>query len=158
MLPNAQALLGEEFDRDPFVLFKLRGLSREELIGLLSSGPAEGRAAPSRGKAKRAVPKPEAAAPAEPLPVDAQAFWNGGSLQQDWLGDVQISPVAAALPKRLGNFPFWRGAARFLEALEPVYRQASSRGLDVFLGEGRWRPNGAEESSREGIPQKRVVC
>ena len=28
-------LLGEEFDRDPFLLFKLRGLSREELVRLL---------------------------------------------------------------------------------------------------------------------------
>ncbi len=29
-------LLGEEFDRDPFLLFKLRGMNREEFIGLLS--------------------------------------------------------------------------------------------------------------------------
>ena len=28
-------LLGEEFDRDPFLIFRLRGLSREELIALL---------------------------------------------------------------------------------------------------------------------------
>jgi hypothetical protein len=38
------------------------------------------------------------------------------------------------LPRRLGNFPFWRGAERFLDALEPVYAQASQRGLEAFLG------------------------
>src|SRR3954454_913310 len=30
-------LLGEEFDRDPFLLFRLRGMSREELIELLDT-------------------------------------------------------------------------------------------------------------------------
>ncbi|HEV3257103.1 MAG TPA: SWIM zinc finger family protein [Gemmataceae bacterium] len=128
-------LLGEEFDRDPFVLFKLRGLSREELIAHLGAGAAEGRAVPPRKKAKRPAQEPEAAAPPEPLPADAATFWNGRSLPEDWAGDVQVPPVAAAVPKRLGNFPFWRGQARFLDALEPVYGQASPCGLDVFLGE-----------------------
>ena len=38
-------------------------------------------------------------------------------------------------PKRLGNFPFWRGEERFLDAITPVYTQASPRGLELFLGE-----------------------
>src|SRR5205807_2081149 len=35
-------LLGEEFDRDPFLVLRLRGLDREELTGLLgkAAGPA----------------------------------------------------------------------------------------------------------------------
>jgi len=40
-----------------------------------------------------------------------------------------------ALPKRLGNFPFWRGEARFLDAMETIYRDASPIGLKIFLGE-----------------------
>lgn len=32
-------LLGEEFDRDPFLIFKLRGLDREKLIGLIGTSP-----------------------------------------------------------------------------------------------------------------------
>ncbi len=43
--------------------------------------------------------------------------------------------MPAALPRRLGSFPFWRGAERFLDALEPIYRQASHAGMDAFLGE-----------------------
>ena len=31
-------LLGEEFDRDPFLIFKLRGMGREEVVGLLRQG------------------------------------------------------------------------------------------------------------------------
>jgi len=43
--------------------------------------------------------------------------------------------VSAALPQRLGNFPFWRGQERLLDALKPAYQAASAQGLDVVLGE-----------------------
>jgi uncharacterized Zn finger protein len=124
-------LLGEEFDRDPFLLFKLRGLSREELVEQL--GAAGAAAAPAGAAAPVAA---EAPAPApEPLATDPNAFWNGAALPADFFGEVRISPVPAALPRRLGNFPFWRGTEHFLDAIEPVYREASRRGLNVFLGE-----------------------
>jgi uncharacterized Zn finger protein len=124
-------LLGEEFDRDPFLLFKLRGLEREELLKLLGeSGAAP---APS-GPAAAEEPAPAPAA-AEPLPADAAGFWHGGDLTEDLYGSVSPPPVTAYLLQRLGNFPFWRGEQRFRDALEPVYKQASQRGLQVFLGE-----------------------
>jgi uncharacterized Zn finger protein len=125
-------LLGEEFDRDPFLLFKLRGLSREELMALLGEGGTKA------AKGKRIAAKPEKAEPlpAEPLAADPVRFWAGGGLPDNRFGEVQVPPAHAALPKRLGSFPFWRGTERFLEALEPIYRQASQRGLEVFGGEG----------------------
>ena len=122
-------LLGEEFDRDPFLLFRLRGLSREDLMARL------GKAAPSAEAGTVAAEAPAAATPAEALPAEPGAFWSAGELPDDLFGEVQAPPVSAAWPKRLGNFPFWRGGARFLEALEPVYRQASRQGLATFRGE-----------------------
>src|SRR5207249_770289 len=62
-------LLGEEFDRDPFLLFKLRGLSREELVEKL------GAATPAAGS--EAI-ETSPVLPPEPLPADATAFWQGG--------------------------------------------------------------------------------
>jgi uncharacterized Zn finger protein len=118
-------LLGEEFDRDPFLIFKLRGLSREELTGLL------GKVEP----ASAAAPEKEPPAAPEPLPADPAGFWKDADLPADLMGEVAIPPVAAALPRRLGGFPFWRGNERFLDALEQVYKQAAQRGLDAFLGE-----------------------
>jgi uncharacterized Zn finger protein len=117
-------LLGEEFDRDPFLLFRLRGLDREELFARLHVSEAP--AAPAEEAPRLAE---------EPLPVDPKAFWNGGSLPEDLYGDLQRPPVSAAWPRRLGNFPFWRGQEHFLDALVPVYRAASERGLKTFLGE-----------------------
>jgi uncharacterized Zn finger protein len=119
-------LLGEEFDRDPFLIFRLRGLSREELFARLNeASPA---AAPAAAEAEAPAPA------AEPLPADPKAFWSGGSLPDDLFSDVQPPPVSAAWPRRLGNFPFWRGQERFLDALEPVYRAAARQGLETFLG------------------------
>jgi uncharacterized Zn finger protein len=129
-------LLGEEFDRDPFLLFRLRGLGRDELLQRLS------RLAP----AAEAAPTPaEAAAPpaAEPLPADPAAFWSAGGLPDDVYGDVQSAPVSGAWLQRLGNFPFWRGDEYLLDALRPVYEGASQRGLDTFLG-GKRAPQPAK--------------
>ncbi len=120
-------LLGEEFDRDPFLIFKLRGSTREEFTKLLGA----------TGVAPAAVEAEEqtVAHPPEPLEAGAENFWRGGKLPDDFFGEVRLPPVSAALPKRLGNFPFWRGSEHFLEAIAPVYARAAMRGLNVFLGE-----------------------
>jgi uncharacterized Zn finger protein len=125
-------LLGEEFDRDPFLIFRLRGLDRDELIGLLNRSPA--------AKATTAGPASDlgiaGAEPvsAEPLPAEPVAFWQGSDLPGDFLGDVQPPSVTAALLGRLGQFPFWRGRLPLFQALTPVYQAASAAGLDALLG------------------------
>jgi uncharacterized Zn finger protein len=120
-------LLGEEFDRDPFLLFRLRGLSREELSKKLTAAGAK--------SAPAAVSAPEPVATPEALPLDAAHFWGTGSVPADVFGEVKAPSTAAALPKRLGGFPFWRGQEHFLEALEPTYRAAAEYGLRTFMGE-----------------------
>ena len=57
-----------------------------------------------------------------------------GPLAEDY-GEVQAPPVSAGLVRRLGNFPFWRGERPLVEAVEPVYLEASALGLSTFLGE-----------------------
>jgi uncharacterized Zn finger protein len=123
-------LLGEEFDRDPFLLFTLRGLRREELGRLLEGAGAKPGAPPTTSEAPA-----EVALPPEPLAADHATFWGGGRSPEAVWGEVRLPPVAAALPKRLGNFPFWRGEERFLEAIEPLYVQAATRGQELFLGD-----------------------
>src|SRR5262249_42748754 len=114
--------------------FKLRGLRREELLERLGGDGEQPKAKKTKGKTKSPpVTRAEPASSAEALPVDPAAFWTGGALPEDWCGEGRTAPVSAALPKRLGNFPFWRGQQRFLDALEPLYRQASNSALEVFL-------------------------
>ena len=123
-------LLGEEFERDPFLIFKLRGVDREELLGLA------GRDAPG-AKAEALLSPPES------LPIDPADFWGQDDAQREPVahGAVRVPAVSASLPKRLGSFPFWRGEDNFIPALEEMYRRASHVGLEVFLAEGRDRGN-----------------
>jgi uncharacterized Zn finger protein len=130
-------LLGEEFDRDPFLIFKLRGIDREELIRLVGSQSAAiGDSGNSDMLAVPLVTEEADSTTSEPLNADPVEFWGllgtGSSLD-----GAQIPSISAALPRRLGNFPFWRGKESFLVELENIYRKASPVGLDLLIGETR---------------------
>ena len=134
-------LLGEEFDRDPFLIFKMRGMTREELIARLGSNKEE----IARLKPRGATPTHQAATPSEPLTADRGRFWASSPISDDFYGEVRTPPVAAALAKRLGSFPFWRGRVRFLDAIEPIYTSASERGMGLFLGRGERKETDGDE-------------
>ncbi len=168
-------ILGEEFDRDPFLIFRLRGIERQKLAGMVAGGSAEGGAAgnvepragaereaetkgrtrarsPGAAKKRPALGPNLAELPVENLPADPEAFWGAPAGQAGEAGwgveageaaggagpdpgwDARVPLVAAALPKRLGSFPFWRGKEDFITAMEGIYRRASAAGLRVFLG------------------------
>ena len=114
-------LLGEEFDRDPFLIFKLRGMSRDELVERLHG---------SAGNPLDAAPPTP-----EPLPADVAEFWIGKPVPEGFLGDVRVPPMPAALLRRLGSFPFWRGEQPLLQAVESIYSTASEIGVDLVVGE-----------------------
>ena len=128
-------LLGEEFDRDPFLIFKLRGAEREELLGAAAESGIGADEAAIEASAEQEADQ----SPPEPLPVDPVEFWGqeNSEREEDVHGAAGIPTVSAALPKRLGSFPFWRGKESFVPALEDIYRRASPAGLDAFLGERR---------------------
>jgi uncharacterized Zn finger protein len=160
-------LLGEEFDRDPFLLFRLRGMNREELLERLHSyaqGLAPGQEISTPATEGRSTPQPP-----EPLTSDSSRFWGGATLPDDLFGEVRVPSIAAAVPKRLGSFPFWRGQTHFLEAMQAIYAQAALHGLDLFLGT-RGRGEEAEDEAppsitaaapprprgRRGLPRRRL--
>ena len=159
-------LIGEEFDRDPFLLFRLRGMSREELLERLHS--YAGGSAPELGPSALAAAGRSTAPSPEPLTSDSSRFWGGETLPDDLFGDVWVPPIAAAVPKRLGSFPFWRGQTPFLEAMQAIYAQAAPHGLDLFLG-AQDRGEDAEDEAplsinaaapprprgRRGLPRRR---
>lgn len=129
-------LLAEEFDRDPFLLFALRGIGRDEFMALLGTSAAsneKGTDEPAREIEWRAgTPAPLAETPA-PLTVNPERFWRGAPVPEDVLGEVQVPTEAAPLTKRLGPFPFWRGDTDFLGEISRCSWQAAHRGLEVFL-------------------------
>jgi uncharacterized Zn finger protein len=116
-------LLGEEFDRDPFLIFKMRGMIREEFLALLGES----------GVKERAVAAAEMLPP-EPLPSAPTPFWAAGAIPEDLAGEAQVRPAGAALPRRLGKFPLWRGSQGFFEFLEAVYTRGSAQAAETLAG------------------------
>jgi uncharacterized Zn finger protein len=112
-------LLGEEFDRDPFLIFQLRGMGREEFLGLLGESGAVEEIA-------------EEVLPPEPLPSDEAELTAVPELPEHPVGDVQEVASRATLPRRLGKFPFWRGRENLLAALDEIYREAGKRASDML--------------------------
>lgn len=132
-------LLGEEFDRDPFLIFRLRGISREEFLGLLGKTEIERPDATS----SRQAPPPE------PLPADPALFWAAGSIPDNWVGERLQNSLPAALPRRLGNFPFWGGSERFLDVLEAIYRAAQAKARETLEAEWSRESENEDETHRQ---------
>ena len=108
-------LMAEAFDKDPFLLFRLRGVEREEFLELLKdSGAAQAAAA------EEAEPEPQP----EPLPLDARAFW-GETTESESSAKPYPLRLHAALPRRLGHLPFWRSDKDFILQMETLYQVAS---------------------------------
>ncbi|HZT32076.1 MAG TPA: hypothetical protein VFA33_19465 [Bryobacteraceae bacterium] len=91
-------------------------MNREEFLALVGAGPAE-------GGARRLAP-PEL--PPEPLPAAPSRFRTAGPLPDGLTGDAPATPAGAALARRLGKFPFWRGAAPLLDFLEAACDSAAA--------------------------------
>ena len=111
-------LLGEAFDQDPFLMFRLRGMERETLLAQLGEAVSDDAGEPP--------------AEPEPLPADPALFWTMPPLPETEAGSRVKPAQSATLLRRLGPFPFWRGEVAPLEGLEPVYAAMGARALEVL--------------------------
>ena len=113
-------LLGEAFDRDPFLMFRLRGMEREALLAQLGEAAGDDDGWP----------------PAEPEPLSEEPgrFWTMPPLPETLAAPLIAPAKSAALLRRLGPFPFWRGDVSPLEALEPVYTAMAGSALEALGG------------------------
>lgn len=139
-------LLAEQFDGDPFLLFRLRGQDREDLLASLG---ASAKQAPSVDLAEE-PPLSQIA-----LPSELSAFWRTGGLPS--LEPAQTPAIAAPLLKRLKSPPHWRGEVLFLKALEPIYTQAGQAALGYLGGELEQPPENEpslQTKPRRGRPKK----
>ena len=57
---------------------------------------------------------------------------------------MRVPSLPAALARRLGGLPFFRGEEDCMRAMERLYRSASIRGIEVCLGEARGSERGAD--------------
>ncbi len=121
-------LLAEQFDRDPFLLFRLRGMEREQFVAMLGA-IGDSRTDRTAGDGGESHPARETRAPS----TNPEVFWRGRPFPDDRYGHVALSGEAAPLVRRLGRFPFWRGQRDFLEAMSDLSSKAAERGLAVLV-------------------------
>jgi uncharacterized Zn finger protein len=117
-------LLGERFDEDPFLMFLLRGRSKDEIVAAL--------------RARRAGPEPEAAPSDTGVAVepDLASFWTGPQTEEVALHFALPESDALAV-KRLGPPSFVRDqtADVFTKVMERLYQQIGEYALLLALGE-----------------------
>ena len=128
--------LAGQLDRDPFLLFELRGLSRERLHQALSRTPlgkalaslAEDRSAPiDAAESFFTRPAPAAATP------DYRSFWQGGRRLPSEIEPVRPPAVPGILVKKGGDFPaFWESEGSFTAVMEELYRRVREKNRDVL--------------------------
>lgn len=119
-------------DRDPLLLFELRGMDRLRLrqavsqseFGAALLGDA-GAGDPDPADALREPRIPAVAAGASDAPAsDLRAFWRGRPLPREVTAEGQAPPVSALLLRREGDYPeFWHRNTSFIEAMAAVYER-----------------------------------
>jgi uncharacterized Zn finger protein len=116
-------LLGEQFDLDPFLIFKLRGRTREQVIEALRArrAAAVGETAPAA--------EPAAEAPAPSLADQLASYWGDDSA--DWsLPAITGVERDADMLRRLGTPP---GEAK--KPFETLYHAMTAHVLNHLLGQ-----------------------
>ncbi len=95
-------LLAERFDEDPFLIFKLRGRTKEQIIETLR----EKRAVSTPAVHEEPAPEADEAEPLLPLEADLETFWRAGEGLETFAVNPAAPTVERALLKRLGDAPF----------------------------------------------------
>ena len=134
-------VIGETLDRDPFLLFLLRGRSRESLLGDLRR--LRSRELTPRTGPTDAVATTFASGHPRTLPSRPSEFWKSALPTSDLM--IRIGPprLPRAPLRRLGEPPFLRGDPEAVQRLESLYDSISARALALALGEGNGPPSNA---------------
>jgi uncharacterized Zn finger protein len=130
-------LLGEEFDRDPFLLLTLRGRTRDQVIAALRA-----RRAAAAPPAEEVAPEEEPEPQVEPLEADLSRFWDMRGNLGGFRVAIASPPVETALLKRLGPPSFSRRPEAFVGALTLAYATVTDRALALAFGEDQ--PGGSD--------------
>jgi uncharacterized Zn finger protein len=116
-------ILGERFDEDPFLLFRLRGRTEEQLTRALRAQRGE--------ESSEEDTEPGSEAP--PLEEEIESFWEAKPTLEDVKVSIKPPAVELSVLRRLGQPGF---VGEDLERLlAPGYQAISRAALEMTLGE-----------------------
>lgn len=137
-------ILAEEFDRDPFMIFNLRGRTKDEITVSL--------------RKIRTVDTPQEKAPLEVVPVQEEIplsttdFWKEGELES-FSVNISRPEVSAAIIKRLGAPQFWDSREDFNKTMGRFYEEVSERAIQNAYGETEEMPK-AKKAEKKSVRKK----
>ena len=128
-------IVAEAFDRDPFLIFHLRGKKKDELLQILHK-----EAGIIDGEEKRNPPvspfckggmKGDLEGVVEPLSEKLEEFWKTKKKFEHCFS-LKIPSLNAAILHRLGVPQFWYGTEKeFYEKMENIYKRTSEVALKI---------------------------
>lgn len=126
-------ILAERFDEDPFLIFHLRGRTKEEIIDAL-------RAKRSAGLSEGDIPATvedglSTDIPPVPLEECLDTFWQAGPDLNSVIVDLALPEIENAILKRLGNAPFTSGKDNLASLLGKACTAASRAALRAASGQ-----------------------
>ena len=108
-------ILAERFDEDPFLLFKLRGRTKEEIIQALREKRVESLGEASTGASAHTSVEPQR------LEETLEGFWLAGEELDNFAINPHNPAVDKAILKRLGAAPFAIGGENLTTVLGKAY-------------------------------------
>jgi uncharacterized Zn finger protein len=125
-------ILAEEFDSDPFMIFRLRGMGKEELLEALRKRRSSGEDNASAGS------------PAEIDDEKEEDYFKSLEKGDFWAGpggdipahfNMAIPEVDGAIIKRLGTPAFWDARESFADVMAKYYGEISRKAMEVAYSE-----------------------
>lgn len=130
-------LVAAELDKDPFLLFELRGLSKAVLQNELAKTPL-GKALSAELTAQATEPLAVESYYTQPTTTEAEAvslkeFWQGAKRLPQSIEEATQSGVTAIVVKKQGDFPpFWEKDGSFIEAMEELYQRVKTKNKEAL--------------------------
>jgi len=126
-------LLASDLDSDPFVMFELRGLSRDDLYAELVQTPL-GQVLATALTSEDVPVQPTESYYTRPLrettpnTASHKAFWTGAKRPPTPLATTSRASVPALLIKKQGDYPpFWHKDSSFIGVMEELYERVRTK-------------------------------
>jgi uncharacterized Zn finger protein len=126
-------LVAAELDRNPFLLFELRGLSQDNLLKELAKSPL-GQVLSAELLMEQRPLESRYSYYTRPMVEDAvvdglREFWHGAKRLPQTIEPLPQVSISGIPIKKQGDFPaFWQRDNSFITAMETLYQQVKAKG------------------------------
>lgn len=124
-------ILAQEFDRDPFLLFRLRGMDKEQIMEAIRNRRAKSAEATAEKKSEVSVREDEKENGSQSNVGSLANYWTGKMKSMDIKIVIEPPLVEQSILKRLGEPSFFAGKMDMVRQLEQDYKKVLLKAITV---------------------------